>query len=30
VNVAYNDIWKATVTIRGTGPVKTKRPAGNL
>lgn len=26
--VADNDVWKATITIRGTGPVKTNRPAG--
>jgi len=29
VNVADNDIWKGTITIRGTGPVKTNRPNGN-
>ncbi len=25
VQVADNDIWKATITIRGTGPVKTNK-----
>lgn len=25
--VADNDVWRATITIRGTGPVTTNRPA---
>ena len=24
--VADNDVWRATITIRGTGPVTTHRP----